>query len=56
MAKESEHSKEREYVSAIFKIEECLTHENYDYVKMGIWINEDFEINYFWDYCNKRGT
>lgn len=40
---------EKDFIVAYFKKEESLTKE-YDYVEMGIHINDDFEVDYVWNY------
>lgn len=47
---------DKNFLVAVFKKEEYHAgNEKYEWVEMGISINSDFEVNYFWDYCNKNG-
>ena len=45
----------KDFLIATFNKEECHISDKYDYIKMGIHINSEFEIDYVWNYCYING-
>ena len=45
----------KDYVVAVFKKEECVTDDKYDFVEYGLTINDDLEVHYTWWWINKQG-
>lgn len=45
----------KDFLIATFNMEECHIDDKYDYIKMGIHINSEFEIDYVWNYCYING-
>lgn len=50
-----EWTPEHNFVIAVFKKEKSLD-ERYDFVEMGIQINENLEVRHVWNYTTKNGT
>lgn len=50
-----EWTPEKDFVIAIFKIEDCVVSDNYDTIEYGLQINSDLEVDHTWICKNSKG-
>ena len=50
-----EWTSERDFVIAVFKIDDCVVSDNYDTIEYGISINSDLEVDHNWTWKNNKG-
>jgi hypothetical protein len=50
-----EWTTEKDFVVAVFKIEDCVVSDDYDTIEYGISINSKLEIDHTWTWKNNKG-
>lgn len=50
-----EWSRERDFVVATFKVEDCVVSDDYDTVEFGIIIDSELIVDHIWTWKNSRG-
>jgi len=50
-----EWTDEKDFVFAVFKVEECVVSDNYDTIEYGLSINSELEVDHTWTWVTKEG-
>lgn len=50
-----EWTPEKDFVVAVFKIEDCVISDNYDTIEYGLSINSNLEVDHTWTWKNNKG-
>jgi len=50
-----EWTTEKDFVTAVFKIEDCVVFDNYNTIEYGLSVNSELEVDHTWTWKNNKG-